>query len=201
MSPTLPTVPALPPLAWSNGAGEASLDGSTLTVTAAAGTDWTNDAFGGPQQHAATSLGFTPTTDFSLSARVRVRGTRTTFDAGVLAIWADRDHWAKLCFEYSPQGEAMVVSVVTNEYSDDCNSTLVADEWVYLRVTRSGTGWAFHSSRDGREWTFVRVFRLETSGPVNVGFMSQAPNGDECVAEFDEISYRTDVPSDFRNGS
>jgi len=198
MTPALPTLPAL---SWSNGTGAAAIDGGSLVVTAAPGTDWTNDAFGGPQQHAATSLGFVPTQDFALSARVRVRGPRTTFDAGVLAIWGDRDHWAKLCFEFSPQGEAMVVSVVTNEYSDDCNSTLVTDGSVYLRVTRSGTGWAFHSSADGIEWTFVRVFRLDFDGPFNVGFMAQAPLGDECVATFDEITYGTVVPADFRDGS
>lgn len=193
-------VETLPPLTWSTGAGRAEPTEGGIIVTAAAGSDWTNDAFGGPQQHAATSLGFTPTEDFSLSARVRVTSPRTTFDAGVLAIWGDRDHWAKLCFEFSPQGQAMVVSVVTNTYSDDCNSTLVTDEHVFLRVTRSGTGWAFHASRDGERWDFVRVFRLDYDGPVNVGFMSQAPMGETCVAEFDSIRYRTDVPADFRNG-
>jgi len=191
----------LPPLSWSNGTGQAEQTaGGEVVVTAVAGSDWTNDAFGGPQQHAATSLGFTPTEDFALSARVRVTSPRTTFDAGVLAIWGDRDHWAKLCFENSPQGKPMVVSVVTNTYSDDCNSTIVTDDHVYLRVVRSGTGWAFHSSRDGVTWDFVRVFRLDYDGPVNVGFMSQAPMGDTCVAVFDTIAYSTDVPGDFRNG-
>ena len=192
----------VPPLDWVNGEGLAETPATdVLRLTAAAGTDWTNDAFGGAQQHAATLLGFVPTEDFSLSARVRVRGARTTFDAAVLAIWGDDDHWAKLCFENSPQGQAMVVSVVTNGYSDDCNSTLVAEETVYLRIVRSGAGWAFHSSADGRDWVFVRVFRLDFAGPVRVGFLAQAPMGDRCVAEFDSIAYSTAVPADFRNGS
>jgi len=194
-------IPGLPDLDWTNGPVPASFDDDSLLLTAAAGTDWTNDAFGGPQQHAATALGFAATGDFTLSARTRVRGKRTTFDAAVLAIWGDRDHWAKLCFEFSPQGEAMVVSVVTNEYSDDCNSRVVTDESVYLRIVRAGAGWAFHASADGIEWTFVRVFRLDFDGPVTVGFLSQAPLGDRCEAEFTEISYRTTVPTDFRDGS
>ncbi|HWU46962.1 MAG TPA: DUF1349 domain-containing protein [Humibacter sp.] len=194
------TIAGVPALSWTNGTGKASFADHSLLLTAAAGTDWTNDAFGGPAQHGATSLGFVPTEDFTLSARVRVRGTRTTFDAAVLAIWGDRDHWAKLCFEFSPQGEAMVVSVVTNTYSDDCNSTFVREDHIHLRITRSGSGWAFHSSADGVVWSFVRVFRLDYSGPVNVGFMAQAPNGPECVAEFDAIEYGTAVPGDFRNG-
>jgi len=195
------SIQGVPALSWSNGTGIASVDGDALLLTASARTDWTNDAFGGAQQHGATSLGFESTGDFALSARVGVRSVRTTFDAAVLAIWGDRDHWAKLCFEFSPQGEAMIVSVVTNEYSDDCNSTVVAGDLAYLRVTRSGQGWAFHSSIDGVEWTFVRVFRLSWDGPVSVGFMAQAPNGEECVAAFDEIEYGTTVTADFRDGS
>lgn len=195
-------IAGMPSLEWVNGDGTAEqLADGGLRVTAAAGADWTNDAFGGAQQHAATVLGFKPAGDFALSASVTVSGERTTFDAGVLAIWGDRDHWAKLCFEYSPQGEAMVVSVVTNDFSDDCNSTLVLDKAVHLRITRSGAGWAFHSSADGRTWTFVRVFRLDFAGEVSVGFLAQAPLGDTCVAEFHDIAYSSLIPSDFRNGS
>ena len=80
--------------------------------------DWTNDATGADQQHAAASLAFlAPTQPFVLSARITVEGRRTTFDAGALSLWSDQDHWAKVCFESSPQGEAMVVSVVTHRYS------------------------------------------------------------------------------------
>ena len=41
--------------------------------------------------------------DFRLSARVTV-DFRATFDAGVLLLWLDEAHWAKLCFEYTPDG-------------------------------------------------------------------------------------------------
>ncbi len=157
----------LPPLTWSNAAGQVEQTSSRITLTAAAGTDWTNDALGGPQQHAAALLGFTPTEDFSLSARVHVQSPRSTFDAAVLAIWGDRDHWAKLCFEMSPQGQAMVVSVVTNDFSDDCNSTVINNDHVFLRLSRVGAGWAFHSSADGIHWDFVRVFRLDSTTDVS----------------------------------
>lgn len=194
-------IPGIPDVSWTGPTGAASFDEGVLRLTAAPGTDWTNDALGGPQQHAATSLGFVSAGDGVLSARTRVLTPRTTYDAAVLAVWGDRDHWAKICFEFSPQGEAMVVSVVTNDFSDDCNSTIVEDDWVYLRVTRSGPGWAFHSSRDGVDWTFVRVFRLDYAGPVSVGFLSQSPTGETCVAAFDEITYGPTIPGDLRDGS
>ena len=195
-------IDTLPPLDWTNGPGAvAQTTDGALLLTAAAGTDWTNSALGDTQQHRATALGFVPTEDFWLSAQVSVATERTTYDAGALAIWGDADHWAKLCFEYSPQGEAMVVTVVTNEYSDDCNSTIVTGDHVYLRVIRSGPGWAFHSSADGVSWDFVRVFRLAFEGEVRVGFVAQAPKGETCTAAFEHIAYGTDVPVDLRDGS
>lgn len=57
----------------------------------------------GDRQHQAASLAFAaPSAPFMLSAKVSVHGDRTTFDAGALSIWSDKDHWAKLCFENSP---------------------------------------------------------------------------------------------------
>ena len=197
-----PRIAGLPPVDWTAARSQAAYDqaDSTLTLTAAAGVDWTNDPLGAPQ-HRASALAFTAPASFSLSARVLVVSPRTTFDAGVLALWADSDHWAKLCFEYSPQGEAMVVSVVTNTHSDDSNGPVVTAPWTYLRVSRVGPAWAFHSSGNGRDWSFVRLFRLDTEKPVNVGFMSQAPMGQSCVAGFDSIQFTDQTPENLRDGS
>ncbi|WP_426989301.1 DUF1349 domain-containing protein [Pseudarthrobacter sp. Y6] len=199
----IPDMAGLPPLAWTSAAGQVSYDeaGNALTLTAAPGVDWSNDSIGGEQQHRASALGFTAPAHFSLSARVMVVSPRTTFDAGVLSLWADKDHWAKLCFEYSPKGEAMIVSVVTNTYSDDSNANLVSGPWTYLRVSRLGPAWAFHSSANGLDWCFVRVFRLHTDKSVRVGFLAQAPMGDSCVARFDSIEFTSHSPSNLRDGS
>ncbi|MDR6612890.1 DUF1349 domain-containing protein [Leifsonia sp. 1010] len=198
------SIPALPELSWTHTSGDAEYDPSTeaLTLTAAAGVDWSNDALGAHSQHAATALTFGgPAGDFTLSARIRVTGPRTTFDAGALVLWSDDDHWAKLCFEYSPQGQPMVVSVVTDRYSDDCNSTCVTSGEVFLRVARVGEAWAFHSSADGIHWDFVRLFRLDAgAGAWKLGFLSQAPMGDTCTATFDRIALRQDRLADLRNG-
>lgn len=193
---------SLPPLTWTHGPGDASIDGDVVELIAAAGVDWTNDAGGGTQQHVATALAFdVPQGDFTLSARVQVPGPRSTFDAGVLALWSDRDHWAKLCFECSPQGQPMVVSVVTDRFSDAVNSAPVNASHVYLRVARVGAAFAFHASADGASWDFVRYFRLAAgSAPFRVGFLSQAPLGERCIARFDEIAYAESRLDDLRDG-
>ena len=190
----------LPILTWTHDPGLAEITVDSLTLTSLGGVDWSNDALGSGGKRDSTSFGFiVEPGDLRLSARVSVTSERSTFDAGALTLWADDDHWAKLCFENSPQGETMVVSVVTNDFSDDVNSFLV-DDTVYLRVSRVGPAWAFHASPDGVEWRFVRLFRLATDAPVHLGFMSQAPLGGPCVAVFDEIDYRRDAPADLRSG-
>ncbi len=198
-------LPGLPPLHWTGTEGTARTDPDTgaLSLVAAAGVDWTNNAGGGPRRHDATALAFpAPEGDFTLSARVTVHDDRTTFDAGALALWADPDHWAKLCDEHSPQGDDMVVSVVTDGFSDDGNGRLLARPDVFLRVARVGPAFAFHASDDGTTWDFVRTFRLRADpGPFSVGFLAQAPLGDRCTATFDHIVLTHRTLPDLRDGS
>jgi regulation of enolase protein 1 (concanavalin A-like superfamily) len=112
-------------------------DGSALSITSGPRTDWFVDPAGtGTTLNAPALLG-TPDGDFILSARVEV-DFEQTYDAGVLALWQDGTTWAKLCFEYSPQQDPMVVSVVTRGVSDDCNSTVIAGTTVWLRVAHIG---------------------------------------------------------------
>ena len=100
-------------------------DGSPLLVAAGPFTDWFVDPqrSAEPRLNAPALLGVS-TGDFLLSARVTV-DFAGTFDAGVLVVYEGDRAWGKLCFEYSPQREPMVVSVVTRRVSDDCNSFVV----------------------------------------------------------------------------
>ncbi|MCI0686458.1 MAG: DUF1349 domain-containing protein, partial [Sporichthyaceae bacterium] len=106
---------ALPPLDWRYQRGTLSVDAGPRT-----------DLFVDPQTGTATLnaprlLGPAGDGDFVLAARVRV-SFAATYDAAALLLWISEDRWAKLCFEYSPQREPMVVSVVTRERSDDANA-------------------------------------------------------------------------------
>jgi len=196
-----PSLPHLPELQWTGAEGDAAYDDGTLTLRCAGGVDWTNDAAGGPGQHAATALAFAaPDGDFTLSARVRVPGERSTFDAGALALWSSTERWAKVCNEYSPQGESMVVSVVTNGFSDDANGAVFAADAVFLRLARTGPAFAFHSSLDGEVWHFLRLFRLDADpSTIAVGFLAQAPMGAGATAVFDEIRLERSSLRDLRD--
>ena len=142
---------------------------------------------------------FTPQGNFLLNAKVEV-DFHATFDAGVLLIYENDESWAKLCFEYSPQKEPMVVSVVTRGASDDCNSVVIEGKQVYLRIARMDRALAFHFSTDGQFWHMVRHFTLGELKNPRIGFSSQSPTGEGCTATFSEISYETRTLKNIRSG-
>jgi uncharacterized protein len=109
--------------------------------------------------------------------------------------------WAKLAMERSPQGDAMIVSVVTRGVSDDANGAVVAGDSVWLRVARIGGACALHASADGQRWDLVRHFALDAPGPLAAGFLAQSPTGEGCTATFDEISFAARTLADLRDGS
>src|SRR5579859_5038595 len=181
-------------------------DGS-LMLTGAALTDLFVDPAGaGPIPDAGRLVGTPPGGDFTLAARVRV-DFGATYDAGALLLHAGERVWAKLCFELSPQRRPTVVTVVTRGTSDDGNSFDVTGRTVWLRVTRCGAAWAFHSSADGQWWQLVRYFSLGSdvsaaaANAVKVGFLAQSPTGQGCTATFERIAFRPGAPSDLRDGS
>ena len=186
-----------PPLGW-----ELSPDGA-LSVTAGPNTDLFIDpgraADPSPNLTAPRLLGRLAG-DFQLSARVSVN-FHATFDAGVLMVWADDETWAKLCFEYSPKGDPMIVSVVTRGLSDDCNSFVVGASQVWLRISRDGQTYAFHASTDGVTWLFVRHFVLGGRTDPMLGFAAQSPTGTSCSVTFDQVTFTTERLGSLRNGT
>ena len=125
----------------------------------------------------------------------------SNFDAGVLFIYEDSTHWAKLCFEFAPTKRPMIVSVVTRELSDDSNSVYMEKNSVYLRIYREGDTFAFHFSEDGTFWNLVRHFTIGQLKNLQIGFSVQSPTGEGCRALFEEINYRRGKITNLRNGT
>ena len=173
----------------------------SLALSAGPRTDWfvPPDGSGHPVMNAPAFVGDAPG-DYLLGARVTV-DFAATYDAGVLALHAGDTLWAKLCFERSPEGTPMVVSVVTREVSDDCNSFAVDGRQVWLRIARRGPAFAFHASFDGCAWELIRHFALAKAANPAVGFLAQSPTGDGCTARFEEISFLPERLKDIRSGA
>lgn len=187
------------PAAW-------TVQDGVWTATAGPRTDYFVDPAGtttvlnGPRALLAP-----PDGPWQFSGRVSV-GFKETYDAGVLMLWAGDRQWAKLCFERSPQGAPMVVSVVTREVSDDANAWTVAGDagdagdTVWLRISHLGDGvYAFHASDDGSRWEFVRHFKLPDQ--ARVGIEVQSPVGEGCTATFTSLTLVAEPLLDLRDGA
>ena len=197
-------VPAVPFALVPSAGSTWVVDDDTVRVTAPPRTDVFITPAGGMSDdseavlNAPTLLGTPPEGDFQLSARVTVDFV-ATFDAGVLLLHVDDRHWAKLCFEYSPDGVPLVVSVVNRGVSDDANGFAVDGNQVWLRVSRIGAAYAYHASVDGQRWDLVRHFTLE--GAPQVGLEGQSPTGEGCTVVFDRISFTPTRLAELRDGS
>ena len=147
------------------------LDG-TLHIVAGPRTDLFVDPAGGPAQLGAPRLMTAVDGDFQLSAYVKAE-LEATFDAGALVLHAADHRWVKLALERSPEGQAMVVSVVTHGLSDDAV-----------------------------RWDLVRHFAFSApDGGLTAGFLAQSPTGEGCAATFDGLDYVAETLADLRDGS
>jgi len=178
---------------------EVAFGDRSIVMSATPKTDWFTDPETSEVIATASALVCSPKTEFMLVTHVDV-SFASAFDAGALVLWSDTQSWAKLAFEYSPHNQPMIVSVVTRGESDDCNAVAIDSSGVWLRVSGLGDAHAFHYSTDGERWHFVRYFRLDTYGSVDVGFEAQSPIGGGCVARFSKISYVPERLASLRSG-
>lgn len=189
-------------LEWKNNPLSWNLEsGDSISIIAGDKTDWFVDpARNGWDIDSAPCALFVPSDkNFTLSAKVKVNFA-STFDAGVLQLRENDKLWAKLCFEYSPQNNPTIVSVVTRDVSDDCNSVIINGNEVYLRIAVMSEVIGFHYSLDGNYWNLVRYFTLGKLDNLRVGLSSQSPTGKQCRSVFSNIKYKSMLLKDFRNG-
>jgi regulation of enolase protein 1 (concanavalin A-like superfamily) len=190
-----------PELNWQvDPAGPAEIGESSIAFAAGPRTDLFADPAGGePKLDAPVLLG-RPTGDFQLRARISAP-LQSTFDAAGLVIWASPTAWGKLELEFSPQREAMIVSVVTRGASDDANGFIAPESMAWLRIARSGEAIAFHASVDGLWWSLIRSFTFPGAGTASAGFEVQSPTGEGLQARFDEIEWSAGPLAQLRDGS
>lgn len=174
------------------------IDDGILTIFASPRTDFFRDPAGEIAKSSAPFLYTYLKGNFTVSTRVEV-DMIAEFDSGCIMIMADDTNWAKLCFEF-PNHKPTMVSVVTKETSDDCNSEKVQEKKPYLRVTRFGNCFAFHYSIDGQIWTMVRYFHMEAPLEIKVGVVAQSPAGNGCKVSFDSFEYSPEPVKNLRSG-
>ena len=173
------------------------VDGNHFKIVAPAKTDLYITSDGGYEVNKSPRLLFKPDSNFTLISKIKLE-FNSKWDAGVLLIYNDSKHYAKLCFEQDFTGKQRVVTVVCNETSDDCNSMIINDNEIYFRIAGSTKekSFAFAYSEDGIKWFPVRGFKLDKIDNVRIGFSAQSPTGKKCSVDFSEIYFRDEKPKD-----
>ncbi len=122
------------------------------------------------------------------------------YDAAVLMIMQDEHVWAKACFELTDFGTHAVVSVVTNQLSDDANGCNIDGNAVWLQASRVGPAFAFHYSLDGTTFNMMRYFTIPVGDTVKVGLLAQAPQGKGGERVFEHVTLEQRTLANIREG-
>lgn len=183
---TLPTLPG--PLAWENEPALYSIEKGRLTIEAGEKTDMFRDPNVTYNTDNAPKLLFKPDADFVLTASVE-HAFAEKWDGGALVLKNDSLNWVKLCYEKDYTGAKRIVTVVTKNISDDCNSISLTGNKVFFKVAKAGPVITLYVSGEGKDWLLVRHFQMERADNLRVGFLAQAPVGKKCRVVFDNIRY------------
>ncbi|WP_239617986.1 DUF1349 domain-containing protein [Cohnella mopanensis] len=173
-------------LNWLNEPNNWGFDANqSLAISAPANADFFIDPSGETIKSSAPFLYTIVPGDFTLTTRVGV-DMKHQYDSGCLMVMSDDQHWAKLCYEFFGNKRS-ILSVVTNNTSDDCISGKVDSLKPYLRIARAGNCFAFHYSLDGEQWELVRYFGMDCTAELKVGIVAQSPIGEGCLVQFDYL--------------
>lgn len=176
------------PLQWENTPEAYTINKTGLTIIAGEKTDMFRDPNVTYNTDNAPKLLFTTDTDFVLTASIEHAFT-SKWDGGAIVLKQDSLNWVKFCFEKDYTGARRVVSVVTKNISDDCNSVEIKSNKVFYKVAKAGNVVTLYYSINGIKWFLVRHFQFDNTHALQVGFLAQSPTGKKCKVTFQNITY------------
>lgn len=177
-------------LKWENEPKEYTINKKSVTIVAGEKTDMFRDPNVTYNTDNAPKLLFDAAPDFVLTASIE-HSFDNKWDGGAIVLKQDSLNWIKFCFEKDYTGARRVVSVVTKNISDDCNSVEVKTNKVYYKVAKADNVITLYYSLTGKKWFLVRHFQFDTTKSLQVGFLAQSPTGKSCKVRFEDITYTT----------
>jgi regulation of enolase protein 1 (concanavalin A-like superfamily) len=170
--------------------GKAAVSGDRLILTAPKGSDLYTSADGGHGTLTAPRVTFPAEGDFIFSAKAEAPFT-ANYDGPGLVLWNGDDYWAKLLFERLDENHSVVSSSFATPVSDNSYHTRLSGDvhTVWLKIVRAGRSVYFYTSLDGKDWQILRDFAVDPARPLQVGFLSQSPLGDQFTATFSDIRF------------
>ena len=184
-------IDAIPyPLNWENAPLKFTAKGNKVTIVAGEKTDMFRDPNVTYNTDNAPKLLFHADDNFVLIVSIE-HGFKNKWDGGAIIIRQDSLNWVKFCFEKDYTGARRVVSVVTKNISDDCNSVMMNSNKVFYKMAKAGNVITLYCSANGDIWYLVRHFQFDTTGSFQVGFMAQSPTGRQNEVTFSDIVYKS----------
>jgi regulation of enolase protein 1 (concanavalin A-like superfamily) len=182
---------ALPrPLYWENKPVHFDAGNGRLVIEAGEKTDMFRDPNVTYNTDNAPKLLFAADSNFVLTAAIH-HAFASKWDGGAIVLKADSLNWIKFCFEKDYTGQRRVVSVVTRNISDDCNSVAATANTLYYKIAKAGNVITLYFSTEGKSWYLVRHLVFDSGGPLKLGFLAQSPTGKSCRVTFSDIHYST----------
>jgi len=166
-----------------------SLNSDGIVLVAGAKTDMFRDPNVTYNTDNAPKILFQPDNDFVLTASIE-HAFASKWDGGAIVIKQDSLNWIKFCFEKDYTGAHRVVSVVTKNISDDCNSVEIKSNKVFYKMAKADNVITLYYSTDGTKWFLVRHLQFDTSAGFKVGFLAQSPTGEKNQVKFSNITYQ-----------
>ena len=173
---------------WENKAEKFSIQTNEMIIVAGEKTDMFRDPNVTYNTDNAPKLLFRPDHDFVLIVTIE-HSFSSKWDGGAIVLKQDSLNWIKFCLEKDYTGAKRVVSVVTKNISDDCNSVELKTNKVYYKLAKADNVITLYYSLEGKKWFLVRHLQFDTDKDLKLGFLAQSPTGRRCEVKFSNISY------------
>jgi uncharacterized protein len=125
---------------------------------------------------------------------VKVAGQyKDLYDQAGLMVRVDEENWLKCGIEYVG-GVQLISAVFTRDFSDWSVAPLPDNpSFIWLRLTRRSEAIEIQYSRNGIDYTLLRMGYLLPSESAGVGIMCASPDGDGFPVTFEEFSIKNPV--------
>jgi uncharacterized protein len=177
-------------LQWDNQPLKYAIQNNILTIIAGPKTDMFRDPNVTYNTDNAPKLLFTADSNFVFSTSIQHSFTNK-WDGGAIVLIQDSLNWIKFCFEKDYTGAKRVVSVVTKNISDDCNSVEIKSNKIFFKIAKAHNVITLYYSENNTKWFLIRHLQFNTSKQFKVGFLAQSPTGTKCEVTFSNIKYQS----------
>src|ERR1700712_4420788 len=164
-------IPAIPRgLYWENAPKYFSVLGNDLIITAGPKTDMFRDPNVKYNTDNAPKLLFEGDDNFVFIVSIE-HAFISQWDGGAIVLKQDSLNWIKFCFEKDYTGAKRVVSVVTKDISDDCNSEEIKSNKVFYKIAKADNVITLYYSVDNKKWFLVRHLQFNNTKDLKIGFL------------------------------